>query len=117
MIVLVAIPVLPLLAALAAFGLGRRLPYGGGELIVGAVALSLVGLVLLPDGAAARCGSGRSGSGSGRERWPDAALIAGFPLLWRVSLPANCCHLLNFPARDEFVNALVNHVLTSPHLW
>jgi len=52
MIELLAIPALPLLAALAAFGLGGRLPYGGGELIVGAVALSLVCLVLLPDGAA-----------------------------------------------------------------
>jgi NADH-quinone oxidoreductase subunit L len=49
---LLAVPLLPLLAAVAALGLGRRLPCGGGELVVGAVALSLVGLALTPSGAA-----------------------------------------------------------------
>ena len=45
MTVLLAIPLLPLLAATAALGIGRRLPWGGGELVVGAVALSLAGAV------------------------------------------------------------------------
>ncbi|HJT09145.1 MAG TPA: proton-conducting transporter membrane subunit [Stellaceae bacterium] len=49
---LLVIPVLPLLAALAALGFGRRLPYRGGELIIAAVALSFVGLVLVPRGTA-----------------------------------------------------------------
>lgn len=53
MIPLLAIPLLPLVAAAAALGLGRRLPWGGGELILGAVALSLAGLALMPSGAAA----------------------------------------------------------------
>lgn len=48
---LVAIPSLPLLAALAALGSGRRLPWGGGELVVGAVAVSLLVLIVIPDGA------------------------------------------------------------------
>lgn len=46
---LFAIPVLPLLAAVAALGFGRRFRWGGGELIVGAVAVSLIVLILLPD--------------------------------------------------------------------
>jgi NADH-quinone oxidoreductase subunit L len=50
MMILLAIPVLPLLAALAALGFGRRLPWGGGELVVGAVALSLIGLFFVPNG-------------------------------------------------------------------
>lgn len=51
MIILLAIPVLPLLAALAALGFGRRFPWGGGELVGGTVALSLIGLFLVPNGA------------------------------------------------------------------
>ena len=47
---LLVIPVLPLLAALAALLFGRRLPYRGGELIIATVALSFVGLVLVPRG-------------------------------------------------------------------
>ncbi|MFY9295035.1 MAG: NADH-quinone oxidoreductase subunit L, partial [Methylorubrum rhodinum] len=52
MTVLLAIPLLPLLAATAALGIGRRLPWGGGELVVGAVALSLASLASLPSDAA-----------------------------------------------------------------
>lgn len=46
-----AVPLLPLLAAAGALRFGRRLRWGGGELIVVAVGLSLVGLVSVPDGA------------------------------------------------------------------
>ncbi len=52
MIQLLAIPILPLLATVAALGLGRRLPWAGGALIVAAIALSLIGLLLVPDGTA-----------------------------------------------------------------
>ncbi|UMY19465.1 MULTISPECIES: NADH-quinone oxidoreductase subunit 5 family protein [Methylobacterium] len=52
MTVLLAIPLLPLLAATAALGIGRRLPWGGGGLVVGAVALSLASLASLPSDAA-----------------------------------------------------------------
>ena len=48
MTTLLAVPVLPLLAAAAALVLGRRLPFGGGELVVGAVALSLAALASMP---------------------------------------------------------------------
>ncbi|MBK3404068.1 NADH-quinone oxidoreductase subunit L [Methylorubrum populi] len=49
MTLLLAVPLLPLVAAAAALGFGRRLRWGGGELIVGALALSLAGLALLAD--------------------------------------------------------------------
>ncbi|GJE25176.1 NADH-quinone oxidoreductase subunit L [Methylorubrum rhodesianum] len=52
MTALLAVPLLPLVAAAAALGLGRRLPRGGGELVVGAVALALAGLASLPSDAA-----------------------------------------------------------------
>lgn len=52
MTALLAVPLLPLVAAAAALGLGRRLPWGGGELVVGAVALALAGLASLPSDAA-----------------------------------------------------------------
>jgi NADH-quinone oxidoreductase subunit L len=48
---LLAIPGLPLLAAMAALCVGRRSPWGGGEFVVGAVALSLILLIVIPDGA------------------------------------------------------------------
>jgi len=51
MMVLFAIPTLPLFAALAVLRVGRRMPWGGGELVVGAAALSLTGLMLIPDGS------------------------------------------------------------------
>lgn len=47
---LLAIPILPLLAALAALCVGRRLPWGGGELVVGAIALAVIDLLLVPAG-------------------------------------------------------------------
>lgn len=47
---LLAIPILPLLAALAALCVGRRLPWGGGELLVGAIALAVIDLLLVPEG-------------------------------------------------------------------
>ena len=52
MMVLLAVPLLPLVAAAAALGFGRRLRWGGGELVVGALALSLAGLALLADDTA-----------------------------------------------------------------
>ncbi|AWB24287.1 MULTISPECIES: proton-conducting transporter membrane subunit [Methylobacterium] len=51
MTALLAIPLLPLLAAVTALAAGRRLPWGGGELVVAGVALSLVALALVPTGA------------------------------------------------------------------
>lgn len=48
---LLAIPLLPLLAAMAALCVGRRVPWGGGEFVVIAVALSLILLIFNPDGA------------------------------------------------------------------
>lgn len=51
MMLLLAIPTLPLLAALAAFRFGRRMPWGGGEFVVGAAAFSLTCLMLVPDAA------------------------------------------------------------------
>ena len=50
MTALLAIPLLPLLAAGTAFAAGRRLPWGGGELVTSGVALSLVALALVPTG-------------------------------------------------------------------
>ncbi len=50
MMLLLAIPTLPLLAALAALRVGRRMPWGGGEFVVGAAAFSLAGLMLVPNG-------------------------------------------------------------------
>jgi NADH-quinone oxidoreductase subunit L len=47
---IVAIPTMPLLAALAALMLGRRLRWGGGELVIGAIAVSLIVLIVTPDG-------------------------------------------------------------------
>lgn len=51
MIGLLAIPLFPLLAALAAHFVGRPLRWGGGELLVGGIGLALIGLLLVPDGA------------------------------------------------------------------
>ncbi|MEE9485614.1 MULTISPECIES: NADH-quinone oxidoreductase subunit L [Methylobacterium] len=51
MTALLAVPLLPLLAAATALAAGRRLPWGGGELVAAGVALSLVALALVPAGA------------------------------------------------------------------
>jgi NADH-quinone oxidoreductase subunit L len=50
---LLAVPLLPLLTAVGALTFGKRLPYGGGELVVGALILSLLGLLELHSGSAA----------------------------------------------------------------
>lgn len=47
---LVAVPLLSLLAAAGALAFGRRLPWGGGELVLAAIALSLLALIPLADG-------------------------------------------------------------------
>lgn len=46
-----AVPLLPLLAASGALAVGRRLRWGGGELVVAAIALSLLALMFLVDGS------------------------------------------------------------------
>ena len=48
---LIATPLLPIVAAALTLAIGRRLRWGGGELVLAATALSLIGLVLLPDGS------------------------------------------------------------------
>ena len=48
--ILLAVPLLPLLAAVGSLLAGRRLRFGGGELVLGAVALALAALLPLADG-------------------------------------------------------------------
>jgi NADH-quinone oxidoreductase subunit L len=48
---LITVPLLPLIAAIGALGIGRRLPWGGGELTVAATAYSLIASFFLVDGA------------------------------------------------------------------
>lgn len=47
---LIAVPVLSLLAAAGVLAFGRRLPWGGGELVFAAIAMSLLALIPLADG-------------------------------------------------------------------
>lgn len=49
-VLLIAVPLLSFLAAAGALVFGRRLPWGGGELVLAAIALSLLALIPLADG-------------------------------------------------------------------
>jgi NADH-quinone oxidoreductase subunit L len=124
MIALLTVPLLPLLAALAALGLGRRLPWGGGELVVGAVALSLAGLALMPPGAALSATWFESGG------YRLTVGLAATPLTWFVAMTvagvALCVGLYSLgymAGRDDrprffaelglFVGAMLTLVLSS----
>ncbi len=124
MIALLAIPLLPLLAAAAALGLGRRLPWGGGELVVGAVALSLAGLASMPSDAALSAAWFESGG----HRLTVG--LAATPLTWFVAVVvagvASCVGLYSLgymAGRDDrprffaelglFVAAMLTLVLSS----
>ncbi|MEL6065168.1 NADH-quinone oxidoreductase subunit 5 family protein [Methylobacterium sp. DCY52] len=80
MTVLLAVPLLPLLAAAAALGLGRRLTWGGGELVVGAVAVSLAGLASMPSDAALSATWFESGG------YRLTVGLAATPLTWFVAV-------------------------------
>ena len=50
-VLLIAVPLLPLLAAAAVLTIGHRMSGGGGNLVVGAIGLSLAALIPLRGGA------------------------------------------------------------------
>ena len=77
---LLAVPLLPLLAAAAALGFGRRLPWGGGELVVGAAAVSLAGLASMPSDAAQSATWFESGG------YRLTVGLAATPLTWFVAV-------------------------------